>query len=200
MAAERRFGRAGLRVFLKAAQFLCSLALLACLYRLGPHWVLMLTCLLVPPYGLFLLLKRARPPDPRLTGSLPFLNYKLQRRARSWLKADLAISLTMSCVMFGFACVLLLGFFTVRSASPAFLEGAVAAVCLALLYALDALLAARRLSSASVQFLPEPPVSTQPVDDHSHDIFSENTMSLCPCCAFRQCTVALLTLLIFSPL
>ncbi|KAI6173956.1 WD repeat-containing protein 35 [Aphelenchoides besseyi] len=124
------------------------------MYRVGPQtWVLLVASLAIPVYGIYLATFRSVDPDPiHNLHSVPYLRYKRLARARSWQRADIAISLSMSVVCCGFSAVLFFGYFKVRSATPYFLYAAVASMLLAFLYTFDALLAVVQLKVGSVDF------------------------------------------------
>lgn len=104
-----------LRIGLKSVEFLCSLFLIAALYKIGPHWILLLASLAVPIYGIYLIVVKIHPHQSEFAPSMPYLQYKSQLKAKSWLKADMAISLSMCVVTFGFGIVLFFGYFAVSS-------------------------------------------------------------------------------------
>ncbi|CAD5234714.1 unnamed protein product [Bursaphelenchus xylophilus] len=111
--------------------------------------------LVVPIYGIYLVISRISIPNAVLGHSVPYLRYKAQMRAKSWLRADMAISMTLACASFGFGCVLFFGYFKTRSGSSYFLKAAITSVLVSFLYLIDVFLATRQLSSASVQFIKE---------------------------------------------
>uniref|UniRef100_A0A915CRU1 Uncharacterized protein n=1 Tax=Ditylenchus dipsaci TaxID=166011 RepID=A0A915CRU1_9BILA len=150
MATER-----SLRLTLKLLQFLVSLYLIFSLYNTGPHWILLIACLAVPVYGIYLMVKS---PDRTLRQHpVPFVRY-------SWLRVDVAISLTMSVVCFGFSAILFFGYFKVNTATPFYLQAAVASLLLCILYLFNAVLSTRQIEMGTIDFIlnnEKQPFSTQ---------------------------------------
>ncbi|CAD5229089.1 unnamed protein product [Bursaphelenchus okinawaensis] len=109
--------------------------------------------LVVPLYGVYLVVNRITIPEAVLTHSVPYLKYKAQIRSKTWLRADMAISLTIACAAFGFGCVLFFGYFKTRAGSTYFLKAAIVSVIISFLYLIDAFLAVKQLNSASVEFI-----------------------------------------------
>ncbi|VDM40832.1 unnamed protein product [Toxocara canis] len=105
MCAERP-----IRYSLKVLQFVSSAFVVYCLFRTGPHWMLTLACLVVPPFGIYLMLKS---PDQK-KHKVPHRIYWAVAKGKSWLRVDATICLTMSVVFFGFAIILFYGFFKVN--------------------------------------------------------------------------------------
>uniref|UniRef100_A0A8R1TPX9 Uncharacterized protein n=1 Tax=Onchocerca volvulus TaxID=6282 RepID=A0A8R1TPX9_ONCVO len=93
------------RILLKIFQFICSIFVVYCLYKTGSQWMLALTCLLIPPFGIFLILR------------LPKQKIRCDKYYRavekSWLRVEIAICFTMAVVFLGFGILLFCGFFKV---------------------------------------------------------------------------------------
>uniref|UniRef100_A0A915E280 Uncharacterized protein n=1 Tax=Ditylenchus dipsaci TaxID=166011 RepID=A0A915E280_9BILA len=157
MATER-----SLRLTLKLLQFLVSLFLIFSLYNTGPHWILLIACLAVPVYGIYLMVKS---PDRTLRQHpVPFVRYKALARNKNWLRVDVAISLTMSVVCFGFSAILFFGYFKVNTATPFYLQAAVASLLLCILYLFNAVLSTRQIEMGTIDFIlnnEKQPFSTQ---------------------------------------
>jgi hypothetical protein len=141
-----------MRCVFKVLEFFASLYLIFSMYQLGPHWVLLVASLAVPIYTLYLVTARSVDPNTAGLHSIPYLRYKALARAKTWQRADIAISLSMSVVCAGFSMILFFGYFKVRSATPYFLHSAIAALLLAFLYTFDALVTVCQLKSGSVDF------------------------------------------------
>ncbi|KAI1730327.1 hypothetical protein Ddc_03017 [Ditylenchus destructor] len=139
-----------LRLTLKLMQFVVSIYLIFSLYNTGPHWILLIACLAVPVYGIYLM---AKSPDRTLKHPLPYIRYKALARTRSWLRVDMVISLTMACVCFGFSAILFFGYFKINSATSFYLQSATASLVLCILYLANTLMTMRQMQMGQIDFI-----------------------------------------------
>ncbi|KHN82965.1 hypothetical protein Tcan_13525 [Toxocara canis] len=143
MCAERP-----IRYSLKVLQFVSSAFVVYCLFRTGPHWMLTLACLVVPPFGIYLMLKS---PDQK-KHKVPHRIYWAVAKGKSWLRVDATICLTMSVVFFGFAIILFYGFFKLVPQNVYLLFAGLGSLLVSSLYLINAIVSIGQLRSGTVDF------------------------------------------------
>ncbi|KAL3990534.1 putative integral membrane protein [Acanthocheilonema viteae] len=113
------------RIVLKIFQFICSAFVVYCMYRTGSNWILTLSSLLVPPFGIYLILRSTNRKNQydRCYGAVE----------RSWFRVEIAICFTMTVVFLGFGILLLYGFLKLMD-NTYFLLAGLSSVLAALLY------------------------------------------------------------------
>lgn len=152
------------RILLKVSQLICSVFVVYCLYNTGPHWILTLACLLVPPFGLYLMVKS---PDQKNLKT-PSEKYHGLMISRSWLRVEIAICLTMGVVFFGFGILLLYGFLKLVD-NVYFLLAGLGSIFVALLYSINALVTFGLLRQGTVDIALSTPARQLPCsDDPNH--------------------------------
>lgn len=103
-----------IRCVFKVLEFITTVYFIFVMYHVGPHWIMLVSSLAVPIYGLYLVTRKSVDPTFRQDiHSVPYLRYKMLIRAKTWQRADIAISLTMSVVCCGFSAILFFGYFKV---------------------------------------------------------------------------------------
>lgn len=141
-------GERTIRLTLKVAQFFVSAFIVYCLFRTGPHWMLTLACLTVPPFGVYLMMKS---PDQQ-KHELPHRIYLAVAKGKSWLRVDVTICLTMGVVFLGFALILFYGFFQLTPQNTHLLLAGIGSLVVSVLYTINAFVSISQLRSGTVDF------------------------------------------------
>lgn len=90
----------GLRCLFKVLEFIVSIYFVYVMYFLGPHWIMLVAALLVPIYGLYLVVARSVDPSTNQgLHSMPYLRYKTLIKAKVWQRADIAIRYVLLCCL-----------------------------------------------------------------------------------------------------
>jgi hypothetical protein len=134
------------RFALKSAQFIVTFLLL---YAIGfPYWMIVAAALLVPIYGIYLMLRS----PGKTKGGTPYADYKLNAIARSWHKVDISLCITMAVVCLIFSLLLFFFYFMFSTFTTKILLSACCSLLLSILYALNGILVTRKLQSGTIDF------------------------------------------------
>uniref|UniRef100_A0A915B981 Uncharacterized protein n=1 Tax=Parascaris univalens TaxID=6257 RepID=A0A915B981_PARUN len=109
-----------------------------------------LACLIVPPFGIYLMLKS---PDQK-KHKLPNRIYWAVAKSKSWLRVDVTICLTMSVVFFGFAIILFYGFFKLLPENVYLLFAGIGSLLVSSLYLINAFVSIGQLRCGTIDFAP----------------------------------------------
>ncbi|CAJ0954194.1 unnamed protein product, partial [Mesorhabditis belari] len=138
------------RLLLKCLQFISSLLLIVILSKLGTQWILLLGSLLVPPFGIYMIVKS---PD-RQKHLLPYQTYMAVAAGRRWLRVDAILCASMFIAFAGFALILFISANqTIYPLEARLLSlSGLCAVISAIAYALNALLSVFHLRIGTIDF------------------------------------------------
>jgi hypothetical protein len=134
------------RLALKMAQFIVTFLLL---FAIGfPYWMIVAAALLIPIYGIYLMLRS----PGKTKGGTPYADYKLNAIAKSWHKVDISLCITMAIASLIFSLLLFFFYFMFSTFTTKILLAACCALLLSILYAINGMLVTRKLQSGITDY------------------------------------------------
>uniref|UniRef100_A0A0N5ARC7 MARVEL domain-containing protein n=1 Tax=Syphacia muris TaxID=451379 RepID=A0A0N5ARC7_9BILA len=135
-----------IRLLLKALQLALSFLIVYCLLCVGPQWIMILACLIVPFFGVFLILKT---PNKRCYVSKNTQQLITATESKNWTKVDFTLCFTMTIVFLGLSIIMFYGFFALLSRNVYLLIAGTASLVASMLYLFNALICLTQIRSLS---------------------------------------------------